>query len=143
MIHPSEITYIQALPSFAVGENALNGCDQPIKFDRFGVELVAPRRERLFAFTLRACLQRKALWSRCCFHSLITSGFFCAGRRMRSTWSDGLRSEAVSRNLVGVEAVTAAGLHSLGKLWMNAVWLPPQRGGSKLGLEVTAKMASP
>src|SRR5215469_8096664 len=39
------------VPSFAVGENAPNGCDQPIKFDRFGVELVAPRRERLFAFT--------------------------------------------------------------------------------------------
>src|SRR5262245_4489903 len=37
--------------SFAVGENAPKDCDQPIKFDRFGVELVAPRRERLFAFT--------------------------------------------------------------------------------------------
>ena len=31
------------------GENASNGCDQPIKFDRLGVELVAPCRERLFA----------------------------------------------------------------------------------------------
>ena len=26
---------------------------------------------------------------------------------------------------------------------VNAVWRPPQRGGSRLGLEVTAKMASP
>src|SRR5262249_21583709 len=34
---------------FAVGENAPNGCDQPIEFDRFGVELIAPRRECLFA----------------------------------------------------------------------------------------------
>ena len=34
-----------------MGENAPNGCDQPIEFDRLGVELVAPRRERLFAFT--------------------------------------------------------------------------------------------
>src|SRR5262249_26602659 len=33
------------------GENAPKGCDQPIEFDRLGVELVAPRRERLFAFT--------------------------------------------------------------------------------------------
>src|SRR5207247_9597342 len=31
-------------------ENAPQRCDQPIKFDRFGVELVAPRRKRLFAF---------------------------------------------------------------------------------------------
>src|SRR5215510_3467140 len=37
--------------SFAVGENAPKDCDQPIKFDRLGVELVASRRERLFAFT--------------------------------------------------------------------------------------------
>src|SRR5262245_24612162 len=51
VIHPLEITHIQGLPSFAVGENAANGCDQPIKFDRFGVELIASRRERLFAFT--------------------------------------------------------------------------------------------
>src|SRR5262245_2498320 len=51
MIHPFEITYIQGRPSFAVGEDAPNGCDQPIKFDRLGVELVAPRRERLFALT--------------------------------------------------------------------------------------------
>jgi hypothetical protein len=34
--------------SFPVGENAPNGCDQPIELDRLGVELVAPRRERLF-----------------------------------------------------------------------------------------------
>src|SRR5262249_25350768 len=34
---------------FAASKNAPNGCDQPIEFDRFGVELVAPRRERLFA----------------------------------------------------------------------------------------------
>src|SRR5262249_29897550 len=32
---------------FAVSKNAPNGCDQPIEFDRFGVELVAPRRERM------------------------------------------------------------------------------------------------
>src|SRR5262245_65880967 len=37
--------------SFAVGENAPKDCDQPIEFDRLGVELVASRRERLFAFT--------------------------------------------------------------------------------------------
>src|SRR5262245_11562501 len=35
--------------SFALGENAPNGCDQPIKFDRLAVELVAPRGERPFA----------------------------------------------------------------------------------------------
>src|SRR6516225_1621447 len=35
--------------SFALGENAPNGCDQPIKFDRLAVELIAPRRECLFA----------------------------------------------------------------------------------------------
>src|SRR5262249_22215826 len=35
--------------SFRVGDNAPNGCDQPIELDRLGVELVAPRRERLFA----------------------------------------------------------------------------------------------
>src|SRR5262245_13018843 len=40
----------KARRSFAVGENAPNGCDQTIKFDRLGVELVAARRERLFAF---------------------------------------------------------------------------------------------
>src|SRR5262249_55748609 len=34
--------------SFPVGDNMPNGCDQPIELDRFGVELVAPRRERLF-----------------------------------------------------------------------------------------------
>src|SRR5262249_4621724 len=51
VIHPLEITHIQGLPSFAVGENAADGCDQPIKFDRFGVELITSRRERLFAFT--------------------------------------------------------------------------------------------
>src|SRR5215510_1287212 len=37
--------------SFAVGENAPKDCDQPIEFDRLGVELVASRRERLFALT--------------------------------------------------------------------------------------------
>src|SRR5215471_1687944 len=37
--------------SFAVGENASKDCDQPIEFDRLGVELVASRRERLFALT--------------------------------------------------------------------------------------------
>src|SRR6516164_11864909 len=36
--------------SLSVRENAPQRCDQPIKFDRLGVELVAPRRERLFAF---------------------------------------------------------------------------------------------
>src|SRR5262249_15492490 len=51
VIHPFEITYIQELPSFALSKNAPEGCDQPIKFDRFGVELVASCRERLFAFT--------------------------------------------------------------------------------------------
>src|SRR5215470_17229954 len=35
--------------SLSVRENAPQRCDQPIKFDRFGVELVAPRRERLYA----------------------------------------------------------------------------------------------
>src|SRR5262245_16016282 len=49
--HPFEITHIQGRPSFAVSENAPKGCDQPIKFDRLGVELVASRRERLFALT--------------------------------------------------------------------------------------------
>jgi hypothetical protein len=48
LIHPLEITHIQGLPSFAVGENAANGCDQPIKFDRFGVG-----KER------RVCLRRR------------------------------------------------------------------------------------
>jgi hypothetical protein len=33
-----------------VGENAPNGCDKPIKFNRLGVELIAPGRKRLFAF---------------------------------------------------------------------------------------------
>src|ERR1700730_11569961 len=33
------------------GENGQRCCDQPIKFDRLGVELVASRGERLFAFT--------------------------------------------------------------------------------------------
>src|SRR5262249_21496288 len=51
VIHPFEITHIQGLGSFAVGENAPKGCDQPIKFDRLRIKLVAPRRERLFAFT--------------------------------------------------------------------------------------------
>jgi hypothetical protein len=37
--------------SLSVRENAPQRCDQPIEFDRLGVELVAPRRERLFAFT--------------------------------------------------------------------------------------------
>jgi hypothetical protein len=37
--------------SLSVRENAPQRCDQTIKFDRFSVELVAPRRERLFAFT--------------------------------------------------------------------------------------------
>jgi hypothetical protein len=37
--------------SFPAGKNAPNGCDQPIKFNRLGIELVAPRRERLFALT--------------------------------------------------------------------------------------------
>src|SRR6516165_10878829 len=69
-IHPFEITGVFKRPpdnlaepilydferqvlraSFVAGENAPKGCHQPIKFDRFGVELVAPRRERLFAFT--------------------------------------------------------------------------------------------
>src|SRR5215471_7988624 len=49
VIHPFEITHFQGPPSFEVGENAPKGCHQPIKFDRLGVELVAPRRERLFA----------------------------------------------------------------------------------------------
>src|SRR6516225_9956318 len=35
--------------SFALGENAPNGCDKTLEFDRFGVELIAPRRECLFA----------------------------------------------------------------------------------------------
>jgi hypothetical protein len=35
--------------SFGVGDNAPNCCHQPIKFDRFSVELVAPCRERLLA----------------------------------------------------------------------------------------------
>ena len=35
--------------SFGVGENAPNCCDQPIKFDRFSIELVALCRERLLA----------------------------------------------------------------------------------------------
>src|SRR5215475_3904547 len=44
--------------SFAVGENAPNGCDQSIEFDRLGVELIAPRRERLFALAgQRMCRQ--------------------------------------------------------------------------------------
>ena len=47
--HPPEITRIQGLASFALGENAPKGCDQPIKFDRLAVELVAPRGERPFA----------------------------------------------------------------------------------------------
>src|SRR5262245_47968197 len=51
LIQPLEITHIQWLPSFALGENAANGCDQPIKFDRFGVKLITSSRERLFAFT--------------------------------------------------------------------------------------------
>src|SRR4029077_11694981 len=34
---------------WAGGENGWRGCYQPIKFNRFGVESVAPRRERLFA----------------------------------------------------------------------------------------------
>src|SRR6516164_1354396 len=34
--------------SFAVGENAPNGCDQPIEFDRRGIELVTPSGNRLF-----------------------------------------------------------------------------------------------
>jgi len=51
VIHPFEITHIQRPPSFEIGEDASSGCDQPIEFDRFGVELVAPYRERLFALT--------------------------------------------------------------------------------------------
>src|SRR5215475_12868235 len=51
VIQPFEITHIQGSPSFEVGEDAANGCDQPVEFDRLGVELVAPCRERLFAFT--------------------------------------------------------------------------------------------
>src|SRR5215831_15624090 len=43
------VTHIQGLASFALGENAPKGCDQPIKFDRLAVELVAPRDERPFA----------------------------------------------------------------------------------------------
>src|SRR5262245_63211829 len=39
----------KACPSFEVCENTANGCDQPIEFDWLGVELVASRRERLFA----------------------------------------------------------------------------------------------
>src|SRR5262249_23447444 len=39
------------IASFPVRENAPNACDQAIEFDRLGVELVAPRRERLLAFT--------------------------------------------------------------------------------------------
>jgi hypothetical protein len=41
VIHPFEITHIQGLESFAPRKNAPNGCDQPIKLDRLGVELVA------------------------------------------------------------------------------------------------------
>src|SRR5262249_52329760 len=73
-IHPFEITYVFKHPpgitrtrgaptktrlrfsrlyvlraSFAVGENAPNGCDQPIEFDRRGIELVTPSGNRLFA----------------------------------------------------------------------------------------------
>src|SRR5262249_20308906 len=48
---PLKSRIFRGLPSFAVGENAPDGCDQPIKFDRLGVELIAPCRERLFAFT--------------------------------------------------------------------------------------------
>src|SRR6516165_12491259 len=51
VIHPFEITYIQGVPSFAVSENAPEGCDQPFKFDRLRIKLVAPRRDRLFALT--------------------------------------------------------------------------------------------
>src|SRR5262245_23450885 len=51
VIHPFEITHIQGSPSFEVGEDAANGCDQPVELDRLGVKLVAPCRERLFALT--------------------------------------------------------------------------------------------
>ena len=37
--------------SLGLGENAPNGCDQPIEFDRVGVELVAARGEGIFALT--------------------------------------------------------------------------------------------
>src|SRR5215831_13633038 len=43
------VTHIQGLASFALSENTPKGCDQPIKFDRLAVELVAPRGERPFA----------------------------------------------------------------------------------------------
>src|SRR4029450_1546429 len=54
----TRLRFSRVRASFAVGENAPNGCDQTIKFDRLGVELLAPRGYRLLTLaSQRMCGQ--------------------------------------------------------------------------------------